>query len=396
MASTTFRRGSTHTNLVPQRWSPNDFKWAFEANPLARYMGTGPNSLFQVNREFTKAQGDKITFALRALLSGDGQSDDGTYTGNEEAMVFYDMSVQIHERGHSTKLSGNMTEQAAYAKLRPKGRQAIREWSGRVQARDLIDALSGLTSKKFAGVITGANAVDASAVQIPTVNQVAVTKGATATRWFGGGQNSTGTVTRVATDALITNAGNIHGFGTKVIEYVHRMAIREVDASGNPVHPLRPVYVKGEPWFVFFVHRLDVKALRAESAWGQAQREANLRGNTNPIFSGAEGIWDGVIIKQTELLHQRTGAGGTTTPEYFDATTDVCYNGVTVTRKLFCGAQAGCLAWGKLPVWKEGYCDSPHNTKWATHTDMIYGAKTSVFNSIPHGRIVVDTAVLAD
>lgn len=395
MAATTFARGGTHTALVPQKWSKKDFKWSFEANPLARYMGTGANSIIQVNRDFTKSQGDKLTFALRALLSGDGQGKDGTYLGNEEAMVFHDMSVLLAERGHSTKLNGNMTEQSAYAKLRPKSRAAIREWAGRVQARDIIDSLSGLTSKKFAGVVTGANAVDASSVQIATVNQSAPTKSKTATRWFGGGQTTAGVLERVKDDASIDSA-SANLFGTKVIEYVNRMAIKEVDSSGNPVTPIRPVYVNGSPFYIMFVHRLQVKALRAEAAWLQAQREANKRGNENPIFSGAEGIWDGVVVKQTELLHTRFGAGGILATEYFDSTSDACASGITVARALLCGAQSSCFAWGKLPIWKEGYTDTPHNTKWATHTDMIYGVKKSIFNSTEFGSIIVDTAVVGD
>ena len=34
MASTTFQRGGTHSSLVAQKWSKNDYKSAFEANPL--------------------------------------------------------------------------------------------------------------------------------------------------------------------------------------------------------------------------------------------------------------------------------------------------------------------------------------------------------------------------
>jgi N4-gp56 family major capsid protein len=219
MASTTFQRGGTHTALVPQRWSKKDYKFSFEANPLVGYIGPGDDKIIQVDKNFIKEQGDKITFALRALLTGDGQTDDGTYTGNSEAMTFYNMDVQIHERGHSVQLSGNMTEQAAYSKLRPKGQAALREWSGMVQAADIISALSGLVTKNhIAGRVTGANATDVSSVQIATVNQTALTKSATATRWFGGGQNSSGTIARVANDAAINSTSN-HLFGTDVIEY---------------------------------------------------------------------------------------------------------------------------------------------------------------------------------
>jgi hypothetical protein len=54
------------------------------------------------------------------------------------------------------------------------------------------------------------------------------------------------------------------------------------------------------------------------------------------------------------------------------------------------------MAWGKMPVWKTGYSDPPHNTKYVVHTDKIVGVKKSIFNSTEFGCICVDTAVITD
>jgi len=64
MANTTFARGGTHSALVPQRWSKEDFKTAFEQNPLLPFIGTGANSIIQVKNDFLGKQGDRITFGL--------------------------------------------------------------------------------------------------------------------------------------------------------------------------------------------------------------------------------------------------------------------------------------------------------------------------------------------
>ncbi len=393
MSATTFARDGTHTNLVPQKWSPADFKAAFEANPFMKYMGSGDTNIVQVNKDFLKSKGDKITFSLRALLTGSGQGDDGEYEGNEEAMVFYDDSVRIYERGHSVLLNGNKTEQSAYADLREKGRSAIREWTGRVIARGIVDALSGLGTKSFAGQITGADATDYTGTPLAVVNQEAVIKSATATRWFGGGQTTAGVLSRKANDAAIDDSGNAHRFGTLVISHVKRMAIKTINSStGAAVTPIRPIIVNGKKFYIMFADPWQIKDLRKETAWLQAQREANLRGNENPIFSGAEGIWDGVILHSCELLHRRTGAGGILDSEFFDSTSDACYSGTTVARALFCGAQACGLAWGKLPVWTDGYKDW-QKTKWGTHTNMLMGFKKMRFNNEDFGCIAVDTAI---
>lgn len=397
MGAVQFQRGGSNSALVPQKWSKNDYKFAFENNPLIPYMGPGDGKIIQVGKDFVKEQGDKITFALRGLLKEDGQTDDGTYTNNSEAMTFFNMSVQLHERGHSTALNGNMTEQSAYSKLRPKGMAALREWSGMTDGADIISALSGLnTMNHISGRNQGTRATDASGNQILTVNLTSLTKSATDTRWFGGGQNSSGTIARVATDALINSETN-HLFGTDVIEYLVRMARLSVDSSGNAVSPIRPIMINGEPWYLMLIDLLSKKQLNADTKWKNSVVNSLPRNmKDNWLFTGADGVWGNVVIKSTDLLHRRLGAGGSSAPEYFDTSSDPVSSGKTVARNLFLGAQSCAVAWGKMPVWKTGFSDTPHNTKYVVHTDRIQGVKKAIFNSIPFGCVVADCIVKAD
>jgi hypothetical protein len=264
---------------------------------------------------------------------------------------------------------------------------------------------------KLAGKITGARAVDASSEYIETVNYIssdgaAVDKSLTALRHFCGGQTKAGVVARVSGDAAITSASAIHLFGTQVIEHVKRMAHVDIDASGNFQSPIRPVMVNGEPYYILFISRLQEKALRGETAWINAVINAGVRGNENPIFKACDYIWNNVLVKCTDLVHSRYGENGTTASESFEKSTtnfaiDICTSGTTVHRAMFCGAQAACIAWGKMPIWRDGFRDWQH-TKFGTHTNMIYGTKKSVFATgassadVAFGCILIDTAVALD
>jgi hypothetical protein len=367
-------------------------------------------SIIQVNRDFQANKGSKITFGLRGIDNSDGQGNDGVYEGNEVSMTFYDESVEIAERGNSWLIAGNATEQSAYTSLRDKNRTTAREWVGRIQGNDCFCALSGLPTMKLAGKITGARAVDASSEYIETVNYVssdgaAVDKSTTAVRFFCGGQTKAGVVFRVSGDAAITSDSNCL-FGTQVIEHVKRMARTDIDGSGNFLSPLRPIMVNGEPYYLLFISRLQEKALRGETAWINAVQNAGVRGDENILFKGVDYIWNNVLVKVTDLVHSRYGENGVTASETFEKSTtnygiDACASGITVHRALFCGAQAGCLAWGKQPIWRDGFRDWQH-TKFGTHTNMIYGAKKSVFATgaagadVAFGCIVIDTAVGLD
>ncbi|RKY10499.1 MAG: N4-gp56 family major capsid protein, partial [Planctomycetota bacterium] len=49
---------------------------------------------------------------------------------------------------------------------------------------------------------------------------------------------------------------------------------------------MRPIVINGKKWYVYFASPWQVKALKTDPAWLNAQREANVRGESNPIFSG--------------------------------------------------------------------------------------------------------------
>jgi len=390
--------------LIPQYWGAKTFKEAFEKNPLTRFMGKESDAIIQVKMDLAKVQGDKVTFGIRNLLTGNGQTDDGTYEGNEEGMNFDSFTLEIHEHGHSVQLAGNMTEKSAAMNLRTEAKDALAEWKARIGARGIIDSLSGLQAHAFSGQVLGASALltDASGTNvIQTVQQVAPTRSATAKRYFCGGQTTGGVVSRVANPSEVTAADNCL-MGTKVIEQIKRMAKLEVASDGSHITPIRPIRIGGDEVYVLLVDPLQTKSLRADSDWKAAMQNAYIRGKDNPFFSGALAYWDGVAIFETQMLHRRTGAGGTTGAEYFDSTTEALASGVTMVRSLFLGAQSACLAYGKMPVWTEGHLDW-QRTRWGFHTNWIYGMKKvarystgaspSLTSDSEFGCIIVDTAV---
>lgn len=393
-------RSSNNTHLAVQKWSKKLFKYSWAEDAFRRYIGKGPNFIIELKNDLLAAHGDKIQFDIFALLSGNGESDDGTYEGNEAALTSYYMDILLHERGNSVKINGKMTEKRTIHNLRAICKSMLGVWLARKRSLDVVTALSGLICVTFAGQVTGALDKDSSSVQIKTVSNgvaVAPAKGATALRWFGGGQTTAGVIERVAADANVDSA-TLNLFGTAVISYVKRMAKRTITAAGVAISPLRPIRVDGEEHFIMFIDEFQAKQLVTEDAWQKAQREAGIRGKKNAIFTGALGMWDGVIIKSCQLVHRRLGAGTTGLDEGFEhngtATTDACASGITVARALFCGAQAACLAQGQYPTFVEKFHD--YKTKFGVHTDTIYGVEKTRFNSIDFGCIIVDTAVVAD
>jgi N4-gp56 family major capsid protein len=378
-------------------------------------MGTEDTSVIQVKKDLMKKAGDNIVFHLRALLTGAptgtgnicGQGDDGTLEGNEEAQVFHDTSLTVHERGHATKVNGIMTEQRTSIPLRETGKTALGEWIGRILDADLVAALSGVNNTKtFAGQMTGAQAIDSSNSGILTVN----TSGTSAYKQYGyltypsagkrifyGGQNSAGKFKLLSGDSTFTAlSSDEERFGTRVIKFVKKMATATVQTSGTIINPIRPITDPefGDKLYLMLISPEQAYDLKKETAWNEAQKHANIRGRKNPLFDGALGIYDGVVIKECPLIHMRYGIGGTAATEFFMSTDDVVTSSCYVARALFLGAQAGLMGMAQLPTWKEKMFD--YGAKFGISTRMIYGTLRPIFNSVDFGCIAVDTQVDPD
>jgi N4-gp56 family major capsid protein len=332
-----------------------------------RFVGTTSNSLIQVNTDLTKQKGDRINTPLRARLISDGKVDDAAIEGQEKALTFYNHQTTIHKRKEAVRLDGEMTEQRTKIRLRTEAKDALALWLSESRDTDVLMGLSGL-----------ANGAGTIAAVEPTSK-----------RRFYGGQKTDGStgVETVAGDEYIVSTDGKHLFGTLVISHLKRMAKTD---GGSSYCKMRPIKIGGQDWYVMFISPWHLKALRAEDAWLNAQKDANIRGMDNPIFSGAAGIWDGVILHEYDKIVTKTGNG---LDVEFEAG-DTIQNGITVARALFCGAQAGILAYGRKIGWKEKVFE--YDSQFGVEVSSIYGFSKAQFNYEDFGVITCDTRVELD
>lgn len=392
-------------------WSKKVFVYAFQNMALTPLMGKGKNSLIQVEQRLEKEPGDTIVFKSKSPMSGAGQGDDGNTTGNEEAITRRNMSLVVHERAHSFVSAGPISEQRTDTDIREEGKEDLGDWFAEALENDLITAAAGLYNENSSGAA------------IETINE----SYPTSDRIYYGGQSAAGALgnsgVSYATDALLTagtQASNL--MGTVLLSAIRRralacvprfrpVAIRDLSKL-NPDDVRRGVQgpLVGK-FFLVLLHPLQVKAIKAETAtnntgWAAMTAAAQVRGNLNPIFSGASFLWDGMICWEYDRIPYRTGAGGTELAEGFllnagrTATTDACASGRTVARALLMGAQAMAFGWAQRLKWHEDMVDA---RKPKVVVDAIYGVKRTNFNA--HGTSTpgqdeaiycMDTEVLVD
>jgi hypothetical protein len=400
--------GSTAYNINDPRtqkvWSKKFFKFMLENMVFSSLMGTDGNSPIAKVTDLTVKKGGSIVFEMEAPLTGNGIGDhgrfiavDGTDTFNTEAMKDYNVTVAIHERGNSVQAASKITDQYTSTDVKTSGLRRLGVWMAEALEDDIVAAASG---------VGNVNQTGTAKTGIETVNAVEPTQN----RYFAIGYNDTTEAVEYTTidgtsssgitgDAdqpltgFTTDAQGLDSrFNTDCISFLRRKA-REVivDSYGGvslKIPKLTPLKIDGKETYCMVISRLQEKSLRADAKWITAQQEGNVRGESNPIFSGAIGIWDGVVIKVSERAQYRVGAGGVTATEYFNdyigsggATVDAiaaAASGTQVDRGLFLGANAVVVAYAQMPQKHMTMEDIGRIPTVAV--DSLYGVKNVAFN----------------
>lgn len=366
--------------LTQEKWSQTFFEWKLENMQLSKFMGPSDNNIIQVDKDLSKGPGDRITFHLIPPLSNSGGGDDSDIEGNEEAMSDFNFPLVVHERNNGVRSKGIMSEKRTAFKIRRDATTALGRWAAEQLDNDLIYALSGVGNQ---GTYAGEGTSD-----IETVNE----KAPSSNRIIFGGQTAAGTVTLETSDSLIGDANGTdylnYLFGSQMISIAKRAA-----QAASP--KFRPIMIGGKGYYVMFLHRLQVKALRNETSavnsWTAIQSAANVRGINNPmftrdgsgkdrIFDGAVGVFDDVILFEYDRVLSRTGAQSFDDPNTAVNIVDANIVAGTsrIVRALLCGAQAGVVGWGQQ--WRRLERGFDYKRKPGTAIDGIMGISKTQFN----------------
>lgn len=343
MANTSF---ATNDPLTRKVWSTEVFKEAIGMTYFGKFMGTGGSNMIQVKTDLSKGKGDRIRIPLRGLLTGTGVTGDSTLEGNEEALTFYYDDVSIDQIRHAVRSEGRMSEQRGVPEFRSNAKEALADWNKEMMDKAMINQITGNTAA--AAPFTGMNTVTA-----PT--RVIYVDGKT-------------------TEAGIASTGASTQFSLEHLD----LAVQEAKVKTNGSYRVRPIKVNGQEMYVGFCHPYQVRQLRtgAGSARWQEIQDALLSGGKivdNPIFTGAIGIYNNVILHETDYIPAA--------PSYSN-----------VLRAVICGSQAAAIAFGQETEgrsydWVEESFDYGNQNGIATH--ILMGIKKTVFNSQDYGSIVL-------
>jgi N4-gp56 family major capsid protein len=261
--------------------------------------------------------------------------------------------VFINQLRHAVRSEGKMSEQRVPFSVREEARDGLSDWFANRMDTAFFNQLGGMSTVTD-GKLTGHNTPTA-----PDADHWLLASGGDVTPASEGALASSQTIVLTDIDNLVEKA-------------------KTLDV------PIRPIDIgRGEKRYVLFLHPFQVTNLRTNTNTGQwldIQKAAMSGGqiSNNPIYTGALGEYNQVV------LHENTRAP----------------TAVASTRRaIFCGAQAGAMAFGRD--------QSPYSFQWVEELfdfknqlgvsgGTIWGLKKCTFNSSDHSVLVLSTYAAAN
>jgi N4-gp56 family major capsid protein len=336
----------TASGLRVQQWDDDFFTEYVRENRFKPYMGANENSIVQVREDLTKKRGDRLTFNLVNRLTNAGVTGSNILEGNEEELGQRSHLLTVNKLRNAVRIA-EMEEIKNAIDLRDAARVSLRTWIGEKTRDQMIDAL---------GSINGVSYLSATQAQrdawLDDNNDRAL---------FGAALSNTdptgGTVAYDFSDSLGAVDNTTDKLTPDAISLMKRIA-----QSASP--KIRPIMTKGdEEWYVLFSNSRAMRDLKTNTAFTQSNREARDRGKDNPLFRGADYVWDGVIIREIPELSALYESNGS----------------IVVAPTFLCGAQALGIGWAKRTTSKTKEFD--YGDKYGVAIEEIRGIEKLRFGT---------------
>lgn len=345
---------------------------------FGKYIGASENAIIQTNKDLKK-----VSIPLVAKLGGAGVTGSSQLVGSEESLSNYAMTLQPTHYRNGVLVDNEENEKAEFD-LFSEARPALMNWTMELKRDQIIQAMGAIeasgTYYNYGGTRGATGATAASGANMDTW------QAANTDRILYG--NALGNLT---SGNHTTSLGTIDTTADKLTAASITL-LKRVAETANPL--IRPVMVKDdEPWYVYFVDSKGFRDLQLDSTIATANRDARPRDvEANPIFTGGDLLYDGVIIRKVpdidKFIDGTTGTYGGVWGA--GATGDsLKTSGDTSSRVgvgFFCGAQAVGFGIGKMAEFSRRKEDD-YGHQNGVGVTMKHDIKKIFYNGKQHGMV---------
>jgi len=316
------------SGLQVSRWAKELQSEVSKGVYFSKFMGEGPGNAIHV-KQMEDGKGKDVTFGLVSQLSGSAITGDSSLEGNEQSLSTFSNTVSTNQKRLAVRDTGKFANSKVLYDFRSTSLDLLKTQYSELIDADIFSALS---------TTSGTHAY----------------------------YRADATTSVYATSDPKAALADADGITLADISAMKTLA--QIGGSAN--YRMRPIRVDGNDYYVLVLHPEVAYDLFELDEFQQIQREAQNRGESNPLFSGALGIYNGVVIHSHEGVNTFDNGGGAA---------------VKGARNLFMGAQAACFAESSDMMWVEKTFD--YGNQLGISAAKIYGVDISDYNSKDYGVI---------
>ena len=316
------------SGLQVSRWAKELQSEVSKGVYFSKFMGEGPGNAIHV-KQMEEGKGKDVTFGLVNQLTGSAITGDSSLEGNEQSLSTFSNTVSTNQKRLAVRDTGKFANSKVLYDFRSTSLDLLKTQYAELIDADIFSALSATS-----GTHAYYRADDSTSVYASSDPKAALA--------------AADKITLADISALKTLA--------------------QIGGSAN--YRMRPIRVDGNDYYVLVLHPEVAYDLFELDEFQQIQREAQVRGDDNPLFKGALGIYNGVVIHAHEGVNTFDDGGGAA---------------VKGSRNLFMGAQAACFAEASDMMWVEKTFD--YGNQLGISASKIYGVDISDYNSKDYGVI---------
>lgn len=355
------------SGLTVQQWDERYFREYLNNNWFKQFMGTGSGKMIQVKEDLTKKPGDSVTFTLVNRLTGEAKGAGEALEGNEEDATLRSFQVRVREYAHAVRFKKFEAQKTAID-LRQAHKDVLMDWNMELDRDNIIDALGSINGTLY----SAASESEKDAWLVDNSDRVL----------FGAAISNHSTLDHS------TSLGNVDTTSDKLNPAAISLMKRIAKTANPRVRPFKAKSAIGESdAYVLFAPTQMVRDLSVHTDFVAANREARNRGIDNPLFSGADYIWENIAIYEIEDIPSLGAVGNSS------AVVRPCY---------LCGAQALAIAWAMRPQTVEEEFDYQRTVglgvkQWYKVEKMKFGSgSTDTADLKDHGVVTGYFAAAAD
>lgn len=332
-----------------------------------KFVGEGKDSRLPIQRidDLSSGAGDEVTVDLLMPMNMEPVIGDETLDGKEAPLKYFTDRLRIDQVRGGVDLGSRMTKKRTLRNIRQDAKRVNVDWWKRLMDELYFIYLSG-SRGTGGGFIWSANN--------PFFQVNPLTAPDAMHQMYGGVATSKASLT--ATDT----------FKLRLIDKAVAKA-ETMGGDGSDELSMIPVMIDGDDHYISLMHTFQFDALKQDTttgSWLDIQKAAAAaEGRNNPIFKGAEGMYNNVILhKHRNVIRFNDYGAGANLP---------------AARALFLGSQAAFVAYGDNETgttynWTEETKDHMNSVAIGTHA--IMGVKKATYKS-KDGLVARDFGVIA-